>query len=80
MRIGNREILFCEIHPICYGISLKKEILKRHIKDALSRERFASNKISHVLPNIVAHYSCDLIKRGKGIDLRLQENKAVRQD
>ena len=56
-------MLFCEIHPVCYEISLKKEICKRHIRDLLSKEKFA--------------YSCNLIKRGKGVDLRLQENKAV---
>ena len=70
-------MLFCEIHPICYEISLKKEICKRHIKDLLSDEKFAKEKSGRLLPNVVAGYSCNLIKRGKGVDLRLQENKAV---
>ena len=70
-------MLFCEIHPICYEISLKKEICKRHIKDLLSDEKFAKEKCGSLLPNVVASYSCNLIKRGKGVDLRLQENKAV---
>ena len=77
MRIGKRNILFCEIHPICYDISLKKEICKRHMKDAFSREKFAQSRTDDVLPNLVAQYSCGLIKRGKGIDPRLQENKAI---
>ena len=70
-------MLFCEIHPVCYEISLKKEICKRHIKDMLSDDKFAKTKSEELLPNVVAGYSCNLIKRGKGVDLRLQENKAV---
>ena len=70
-------MLFCEIHPICYEISLKKEICKRHIKDYLSDIKFAKTKSDKWLPNVVTGYSCNLIKRGKGVDLRLQENKAV---
>ena len=70
-------MLFCEIHPVCYEISLKKEICKRHIKDMLSDEKFAKTKSDTLLPNVVASYSCNLIKRSKGVDLRLQENKAV---
>ena len=70
-------MLFCELHPICYEISLKKEICKRHIKDYLSDIKFAKTKSDQWLPNVVTGYSCNLIKRGKGVDLRLQENKAV---
>ena len=70
-------MLFCEIHPICYEISLKKEICKRYLKDMLSDDKFAKTKGDGLLPNVVASYSCNLIKRGKGVDLRLQENKAV---
>ena len=73
----NRKKLFCEINPTCYAISLQKEIFKRHIKDLLSGEKFSSTIQSENLPNLVAEYSCNLIKRGKGVDLRLQENKAV---
>ena len=32
----NKEILFCDINPTCYAISLRKEIIKRHIKDFMS--------------------------------------------
>lgn len=69
--------LFCDINPTCYAISLQKEICKRHVKDFLSREKFASERMDGKLPNRVSHYDCGLIKRGKGIDLTLQENKAV---
>lgn len=69
--------LFCDINPTCYKISRQKEIIKRHVKDALGSERFARERQTQKLPNLVSAYSCALIKRGKGIDLRLQENKAV---
>ena len=32
--------LFCEISPTTYAISLQKEIIKRHIKNFLSKEIF----------------------------------------
>ena len=54
-------MLFCEIHPICYEISLKKEICKRHIKDYLSDIKFAKTKSDKWLPNVVTGYSCDKI-------------------
>lgn len=76
--------LFCDINPTCYRISLQcyrislqKEICKRHLQDALHRVPFARQRQREKLPNLVSSYSCTLIKRGKGIDLRLQENKAV---
>lgn len=73
----NRKKLFCEINPTCYAISLQKEIFKRHIKDFFGGEKFSSTIQAEHLPNLIAEYSCNLIKRGKGVDLRLQENKAV---
>lgn len=68
---------FCDINPTCYAISLKKEILKRHIQDLSNTETYAKNKSEEKLPNVVSEYSCNLIKRGPGIDLTLQQNKAV---
>lgn len=57
-------------------LSDKKGIMQRHIKDILSRDNFAKTIISPKLPNVVSMKSCGLIKRGKDIDVRLQENKA----
>lgn len=68
--------LFCEINPFCYALSEKKGIMQRHISDFFSREKFAHTIISGKLPNIVSKRDCGLIKHGKGIDIRLQENKA----
>ena len=73
----NKDLLFCDINPTCYKISVQKEICKRHIQDLLSHETFAGTVQEEKLPNLVSSYSNHLIKRGKGIDVRLQENKAV---
>lgn len=71
-----RKKLFCEISPLAYAISLRKEILKRHIKNFLSKEKFADRHDSEQLPVVVSACSNGMIKRGPGIDLRLQHNKA----
>lgn len=72
-----RKKLFCEISPMCYEISKQKEICKRHIKNVFENEKFAKTKSNKKLPNVVYSYSSNLIKRGKGIDIELQKNKAV---
>ncbi|MBR4309378.1 MAG: VanW family protein [Oscillospiraceae bacterium] len=68
---------FCEISSTFYKLSKKKEILKRYVKDAFCKERFSTEKSTEKLPTILSSHSSNLIKRGKGIDLSLQENKAV---
>lgn len=75
--LWNKDKLFCDINPTCYAISVQKEIVKRHIKNLLNHEKFAKTIQQKKLPNVVASYSSGLIKRGKGIDITLQENKAV---
>ena len=74
--LWNKDKLFCEINPACYAISLQKEICKRHLKDLFSSERFAKTIKKEKLPNVVSEHSSNMIKRAKGVDLRLQENKA----
>ncbi len=68
--------LFCEISPLTYAISLRKEIIKRHLKNLLSRERFSSQRQEAKLPMVVYATSNDMIKHGPGIDAELQRNKA----
>lgn len=75
--LWNKDKLFCEINPTCYAISLQKEVLKRHIKNMTGNEKFAKTIQSKKLPNIVSSHSSNLIKRGEGIDITLQKNKAV---
>lgn len=77
MKIGNREVLFCELSPFCYKLSLQKEILKRHLRDIVSKEKLASNFQQERLPYVIYSHSSSMIKRAPGVDLSLQENKAV---
>lgn len=73
----NKNKNFCDISPTAYKISVKKEILKRHLQDFKKKENFATSFSDEKLPNVVASMSCGLIKKGKDIDPVLQENKAV---
>lgn len=68
---------FGELNPLFYQIAIRKERFKRSLQNAFSKERFAQEISSRRLPVVVSSYSCHLIKRGKGIDLTLQQNKAV---
>lgn len=68
--------LFCEISPLTYQISLQKEILKRHIKNALGHEKYATERSTEPLPVLIAAHANNMIKRGPGIDPLLQTNKA----
>lgn len=67
---------FCELSPVCYEISWKKEICKRHIKNFFSRERIAKEFDTGHLPNVAFEKTSYLIKKGKDIDPVLQHNKA----
>lgn len=69
--------LFCDISPTCYKISLRKEIMLRHLKDLLSKEKIAKTKTKEELPNIVKSHSSILIRKLHGVDLKLQENKVT---
>ncbi len=75
--LWKKDVLFCDINPTCYAISAQKEICKRHVKDMLSKDKIAKSHSKHKLPNVISEQSSHLIKRGKGIDITLQENKAV---
>lgn len=75
--LWNKNVLFCDINPTCYAISQQKEICKRHIKNLRERKHYACTRSEDRLPSLVSSHSSNLIKRGKGIDVRLQENKAV---
>lgn len=75
--LWNKNKNFCDINPTCYAISLRKEIIKRHLKDLFSGEKFAKTVSQKKLPCVVASYSSHMIKKGKGIDPVLQQNKAV---
>ena len=73
----NKDKLFCDIHPICYTISVQKGILNRHLKDFFGKENFAKTTSKKELPNIVFSHNSNMIKRAAGVDLTSQENKVV---
>lgn len=69
--------LFCDISPLCYKISEKKEIAIRYIKDFFSGEKIAKEKSKAELPNIVKSHASILVRKLHGVDLKLQENKVT---
>lgn len=75
--LWNKNKLFCDIHPVFYAISVKKEIFKRHLKNFLGKEKFAKTISNEKLPDIVFSHNSNMIKRAKGVDLKSQENKVV---
>jgi vancomycin resistance protein VanW len=68
---------FGELNPIFYVISTKKENVRRHITDALSRHRFSSDKSDTRLENIISSQRSCMIKKGPGINAEHQANKTV---
>ena len=68
---------FSQWSPLTYKIAVEKNIAQRRLKDAFSKETFASEKQAQPLPHLIyAHNS--LIRRTLGqVDPRLQDNKAV---
>ena len=77
MVFWTKDLLFCEISPTTYKISLKKEILKRHIQNFKQGKKFSKTRKESLLPNVVSSHSIKLIKRGPGIDINLQKGKAT---
>lgn len=75
--LGKKDRLFCEINPLCYQISWKKEIVKRKLQDLCSKEKFAKTIQKEKIDNVVTSHSSKIIKTGPGIDAKLQENKAI---
>lgn len=73
----NKNKNFCDINPFFWTISTYKGILKRDMQDFLGKEKFAKTKQTQKLKNLVYEYNSTLIKKGKDIDPRTQENKAV---
>lgn len=69
--------LFCEISPLTYRISVEANILRRGLRDMLARERFARVRSAELLPVAVCSHSSLIRRRLSGVDMRLQENKAV---
>lgn len=77
MVFWNKDLLFCEISPTTYAISMQKEIFKRHLQDFRAKKEFAKTFEKETLGNLVSSHESALIKRGPGIDVTLQKNKAI---
>ena len=68
------------MNPFFYMISSEKGIFLRHIRNLTGDDKFAKTIQKEKLPVIVKSHSSHLIKKGKGIDPVLQQNKAVNID
>ncbi len=72
-----RRRLFCEISPFTYEISLRKEIIKRHIRNIFSKDKIAKRRFDKPLPFIVKSHGSVMVRRLLGVDIGLQENKVT---
>lgn len=70
------KLLFCDISPLCYKISGKKEIIKRHFQNIKEKENYFGAKSFEPLKACVYECCSDLIKKGKDIDPATQYAKA----
>lgn len=69
--------LFCEICPFTYKISVLKCKAVRCIKDILSKDKIARKKSKVNLPVLIFEHSSVIRRELKGVDMTLQNNKAV---
>ncbi len=67
--------LFCELSPLCYKISVKKECLLRDIMDMKSNVHFASEINTVPFPVIVKSHTSSVLRKLEGVDMQLQQNK-----
>lgn len=70
-------ILFCELCPFAYRLSMEKEILKRHFKDLLDHTAFANERVGESLPVVVYRHNSLIRRRLGNVNMQLQENKAT---
>jgi vancomycin resistance protein VanW len=76
MQLPRKRRLFCEISPLTYAVSVRKERALRHLRNLFGGLRLAAAK-GDKLP-IVQYRHKSLIRRKLGdVDMALQENKAV---
>lgn len=72
-----KRILFCEISPLTYKISVAKNILIRKIKNVFYSGKFSKTKSDKKLPLLIYKHN-SLIRRKLGnVNMELQENKAI---
>lgn len=69
--------LFCELGPTAYKISVWKGIFLRNLGDLFKGEKYAAKKSDDEFGSIVKSHSSLILRRLQGVDMTLQENKAV---
>ncbi|WP_242860872.1 VanW family protein [Defluviitalea phaphyphila] len=69
--------LFCELNPITYKISVFKGIFFRKLKWLMNRNIYAKEFKKRKLPIKVYEHKSLIRRKFEGVDMRLQENKAV---
>ena len=70
--------LFCELGPIAYEISLRKEALRKDFEDRILKGyRIARKKSKENLPYLWKGDAKILFRRLHGVDMQLQYNKAT---
>ena len=72
-----RRKLFCEINPVFYEISAKKEQLKYNLKSLVKKEKLARSFSQKKLKKVISKYTSHIIKRAAGVDPQSQENKKI---
>ena len=72
-----RHKLFCEYGPVCYRISLGKEILRKRLRDWRSGLTIARRRQADSLPALVKGHRSPVLRHLAGVDMALQENKGV---
>ena len=78
--LWKKDVLFCDISPTTYAISMQKEICKRHIQDLFSKEKIAREVSEERLPNVISSMQSNQVKRAPGVELSLQLNKVKNID
>ena len=77
VRDSMKRKLFCQISPLTYKISTLKCITTRRIRDAVSKEKFATTRGNDFLPVLIYRHN-SFIRRTLGtVNMDLQDNKAV---
>lgn len=69
--------LFCEISPLCYQISVRKEAFKKDVRDLLHGVRIAKTRRKDNLPCLWKSDAKLIKRRLEGVDMHLQINKAT---
>ena len=74
MRVAARKLL-CQMGPVGYWLSLRKEYLLRDLKHLMSGAVFTKKRQATPLPCLVKGHTSLLLRRLSGVDMELQRGK-----